>query len=51
MSRRSAWFVAAALCFVAFAASAVAERWTFALAMVAIGLCMLILGYRESESR
>jgi 4-hydroxybenzoate polyprenyltransferase len=51
MSRRSAWFVAAALCFVAFAASAVSENWTLALGMVAIGLCMSVLGMRESAER
>lgn len=51
MSRRSAWFAAAALSAVAFAASAVAGRWTLALAMVAIGLCMVVLGAKESVGR
>jgi hypothetical protein len=49
MSRRSAWFVGAVFCLVAFVATAISGTWALAGAAVAIGAMMLVLGLRETR--
>ncbi len=49
MSRRTTWFVAAALSLVAFVAAAISANWLLAAGMVALCVTMLISGLRETR--